>query len=152
MFKSTAQISKHSRHRHRRRRRRRRRRRKRDWRVHSKMAHCRLVVATALKTGQLRSSSESNFHEKIKDLMWHHRKKSIGVPAGTLRLPWLMFFRAFSSVLGQMPLKPANMGHGPHSSKIFVLVHVLFVLSRSAYCVCVNVHCTTATGWLPNCS
>jgi hypothetical protein len=25
------------------------------------------------------------------------------VPAGTLRLPWLRFFRAFSSVVRQMP-------------------------------------------------
>ena len=35
---------------------------------------------------------------------------------------------------------------------IFVLFYVLFVLCRSAYCLCVNVHCTTATGWLSNCS
>ena len=37
------------------------------------------------------------------------------------------------------------MGHGPHSSKIFVLfyTYVLFVLCRSVYCLCVNVYCTT---------
>ena len=34
-------------------------------------------------------------------------------------------------------LKPAKMGHGPHSSKIFVLFYVLFVLCRSVYCLCV---------------
>jgi len=28
----------------------------------------------------------------------------------------------------------------------------LFVLCRSVYCLCVNVYCTTATGWQPNCS
>jgi len=28
----------------------------------------------------------------------------------------------------------------------------LFVLCRSLYCLCVYVYCTTATGWLPNCS
>jgi len=28
----------------------------------------------------------------------------------------------------------------------------LFVLCRSMYCLCVNVYCTTATGWQPNCS
>jgi len=28
----------------------------------------------------------------------------------------------------------------------------LFVLYRSMYCVCVNVYCTAATGWQPNCS
>jgi hypothetical protein len=37
------------------------------------------------------------------------------------------------------------MGHGPHSSKIFVLFYVLFVLCRSVYCLCVNVYRTTAT-------
>jgi hypothetical protein len=31
---------------------------------------------------------------------------------------------------------------------IFVLFYVLFVLCR----LCVYVYCTTATGWLPNCS
>jgi hypothetical protein len=36
---------------------------------------------------------------------------------------------------------------------IFVLFYVLFVFCRSVYCfVCVYVYCTTATGWLPNCS
>ena len=49
-------------------------------------------------------------------------------------------------------VKPAKMGHGPHSSKIFVLFYVSFVLCRSVYRLCVNVYCTTATGWLPNCS
>jgi hypothetical protein len=32
-----------------------------------------------------------------------------------------------------------------------VLFYVLFVLCRSVYCLCVP-YCTTATGWLPNCS
>jgi len=32
------------------------------------------------------------------------------------------------------------------------LFYVLFVLCRSVYCLCVNVYCTTATGWQPNCS
>jgi len=40
-------------------------------------------------------------------------------------------------------VKPAKMGHGLHSSKL---------LCRSVYCLCVNVYCTAATGWLPNCS
>ena len=48
--------------------------------------------------------------------------------------------------------KPAKTGHGPHSSKIFVLFYVLSVVRRSVYCLCVNVYRTTATGWLPNCS
>ena len=40
----------------------------------------------------------------------------------------------------------AKTGHGPHSSKIVVLLYVLFVLYRSMYCLCVDVYCTTATG------
>ena len=47
---------------------------------------------------------------------------------------------------------PAKMGHGRHSSKIFVLFYVLFVLCRSVYRLCINVYCTTATGWPPICS
>jgi len=34
-------------------------------------------------------------------------------------------------------VKPAKTGYGPHSSKIFVLSYVLFVLCRSVYCACV---------------
>jgi hypothetical protein len=37
-------------------------------------------------------------------------------------------------------------------SIIFVFFYVLFVLCCSVYFLCVNVYCTTATGWLPNCS
>jgi hypothetical protein len=44
----------------------------------------------------------------------------------------------------------AKTGHGPHSSNIYVLFYVLFVLYRSVYCSCVNVYCTTATGSQPN--
>jgi hypothetical protein len=40
-------------------------------------------------------------------------------------------------------VKPAKMGHGPHSSKF---------LCCSMYCLCVNVYCTTANRRLPNCS
>jgi hypothetical protein len=58
----------------------------------------------------------------------------------------------FLSCKANARVKPANMGHSPHSFKIFVLFYVLFVLRRSMYCLCVNVCCTAATGWLPNCS
>ena len=62
------------------------------------------------------------------------------VPAGTLRLPSLRFFPTFSSVVRQKGrVKPAKTGHGPHSSKMFVLFYVLFVSCRSVYCVCVCV-------------
>ena len=57
----------------------------------------------------------------------------------------------FLSCKANARVKPAKVGHGPHSS-IFMLFSVLFVLCRFVYCLCVNVYCTTATGWLPNCS
>jgi len=58
----------------------------------------------------------------------------------------------FLSCKANARVKPAKTGHGPHSSEIFVLFYVLFVLCRSVYCLYVNVYCATATGWLPNCS
>ena len=39
----------------------------------------------------------------------------------------------------------AKMGHGQHSSKIVVLLYVLFVLYCSMYCLCVNVYCHRVT-------
>ena len=57
----------------------------------------------------------------------------------------------FLSCKAKAKVKPAKMGHGPHSS-IFVLFYVLFILCRSVYCIRVHVHCTTATGWQPSCS
>ena len=65
------------------------------------------------------------------------------VPTGTLRLPWLTFSRAFSSVVRQMP---------GYNSQRRGTVRTLPKLCRSVYCLCVNVYCTTATGWQPNCS
>jgi hypothetical protein len=44
---------------------------------------------------------------------------------------------------------PAKTGHGPHSSKICVVLYIVFV--SFCYCLCVNVYCTTAIGWKPNC-
>jgi len=58
----------------------------------------------------------------------------------------------FLSCKANSRVKPAKTGHGPHSSKVFVLFYILFVLCRSVYCLCVNVYCTAVTGWLPNCS
>jgi len=47
-------------------------------------------------------------------------------------------------------VKPAKTGHGPYSSKIFVLIYVLFVLCRSVYCVCVCVCvCVMCAALLP---
>jgi hypothetical protein len=40
----------------------------------------------------------------------------------------------FLSCKANARVKPAKMGQGPHSSKIFVLCYVLFVLCRSAFC------------------
>jgi hypothetical protein len=53
----------------------------------------------------------------------------------------------FLSCKANSKVKPAKKGHGPHSSNIFVLFYILFVLCRSMYCLCVNVNCTTANWW-----
>jgi len=62
------------------------------------------------------------------------------VPDGTLQLPYLTIFPFFLlSTKANARVKSAKTGHGPHSSKKFVLFYVLFVLCRSLYCVCVCV-------------
>ena len=63
------------------------------------------------------------------------------VPAGTLRLPWLRFFRAFSSVVRQMPgYNWQRWGHGPHSSQTFcVVLRIFCFVSFCLLCVCVCV-------------
>ena len=50
-----------------------------------------------------------------------------------------VFLCFFLSCKANARVNPAKTGHGPHSSKIFVLFYVLFVLCRSVYCVCVCV-------------
>ena len=75
------------------------------------------------------------------------------VPAGTLRLPWLRFFRAFSSVVRQMPeYNPQRRGTARTLPKFLCCsIYCLFCVVLM-YCLCVNVYCTTATGCQPNCS
>jgi hypothetical protein len=74
------------------------------------------------------------------------------VPAGTLRLPWLRFFRAFASVVRQMPgYNSPRQDTARTVPNIFMLFYVFFVLWRSVY-LCLNVYCTIATGWQPNCN
>jgi hypothetical protein len=59
------------------------------------------------------------------------------MPTGTLRLPLLRFFRAFSLVVRQMPrFSTQRRGTARTLPKNFVLFHVLFVLCRSVYCLC----------------
>jgi len=63
-------------------------------------------------------------------------------PAGTLRLPWLRFFRAFPSVVRQMPrYNSQRRGTARTLPKLIGLFCFL----------CVNVYCTAATGCQPNC-
>ena len=61
-----------------------------------------------------------------------------------------VFLCLFLSCKANVRVQPAETGHGPHSSKIFVLFYILFVLCRSVQCLCVNVYRTTAIGWLPD--
>jgi len=56
---------------------------------------------------------------------------------------------SFVSCKENARVKPAKTVHGTHCSKNFVLFYVLCL--RVCVCVCVNVYCTTATVWLPNC-
>jgi hypothetical protein len=49
--------------------------------------------------------------------------------------PTEVFPRFFLSCKANTRVKSAKMGHGPHSSKIFVLFYVLFVLCCSMYCL-----------------
>ena len=71
------------------------------------------------------------------------------VPAVILRLPWPRSYRAFSSAVRQGITR--KDGARPALFQNFCVV-LYIVLCRSVYCLCVNVYCTTATGWLPNCS
>jgi hypothetical protein len=90
-------------------------------------------------------------------------------------LPWLRFFRSFSSVVRQMPgYNSQRRGTARTLPKFIALFCLLFVckcvlyychrvttqllfvlfgcyLCCSVYCLCVNEYCTTATGWQPNC-
>jgi hypothetical protein len=80
-------------------------------------------------------------------------------------LPQLRFILAFPSVVRQMPgYNSQRRGHGPqyffNCYVIFFLFLCMFLIFwlcmfrslYSAYCLCVNVYCTTATGCQPNCS
>ena len=64
------------------------------------------------------------------------------VPTGTLRLPWLRFFRAFSSVVRQMPeYNLQRRGTARTVPKLIVLFCVLFVCKFVLYyCHRVSTH------------
>ena len=57
----------------------------------------------------------------------------------------------FLSCKANARVKPVKTRHGPCSSKNFCAVPCI-VVCCSVYCFCVNVYCTAATGWLPNCN
>jgi hypothetical protein len=97
----------------------------------------------------------------LKRMLEHHIY--LWIPPKLLRTPtvytwfllWLRFFRAFSSVVRQMPWytsqRRGTVRTLPNSWN--VLFYVLFVsIVLSMYCLCVNEYCTTATGCQPNCS
>jgi len=72
------------------------------------------------------------------------------IPAGTLRLPWLRFFRAFSSVVSQMPgYNSQRKGTAHILPKLIVLFDVLFVSIVLFYvlfvCKCVLYYCYWVT-------
>jgi hypothetical protein len=77
-----------------------------------------------------------------------------------VRLPWMRFFRAFSSVVRQMPgynlQRRGTARTLPYLScsmyYLFLCCTVYCLFCVVLYCLCVVVYCTTATGWQPNCS
>jgi hypothetical protein len=90
-------------------------------------------------------------HGKISDIWGWGRSKCFVFSL----LPWMRFLYPnwdFSTLTEVFPclflsykayvrVKPSKMGHGPHSSKFFVLFYVLFVLCRSVYCLFCVVLC-----------
>jgi len=68
------------------------------------------------------------------------------MPTGTLRLPWLRFFHAFSSVVRQMPgYNSQRRGTARTLPKLIVLFCVLFLCKCVLYCTvlyCTVLHCT----------
>jgi hypothetical protein len=57
-----------------------------------------------------------------------------------------------SSVVRQMPgNSPQRWGRARTLPK-FLCCYIYCVLCHYVYCLCVNVYCTTATRWKPNCS
>jgi hypothetical protein len=58
------------------------------------------------------------------------------IPSATLTEVFPCFFLSYKA---NARVTPAEMGHGPHSSQIFVF-YELFVLCRSVYCLCANVY------------
>ena len=67
------------------------------------------------------------------------------VPTGTLQLPWLRFFWAFSSVVRQM------LGYKSQRQGTVCTLPKLILFCLLCVCKCV-LYCTTATGWQPICS
>jgi hypothetical protein len=68
------------------------------------------------------------------------------LPTGTLRLPWLRFFRAFSSAVRQMPVYTSQRRGTVRSlpNQWIVLFYVLFVstvFSVLFVCICVLYYC-----------
>ena len=77
---------------------------------------------------------------------------SYSLPTGILRPPWLRFFRAFSSVVRQIPgYNPQRRGTARTLPNFCVVLCIVCFVSFSVLFVCKCVlNCATATGWLPN--
>ena len=68
-------------------------------------------------------------------------------------LPLLRFFVFFPQLQGKCQGIARKDGALPALFQNFcVVLYIVFFLCHAMYCLCVNVYCTAATGWLPNCS
>ena len=83
---------------------------------------------------------------RVQSMLWSVCSVFI-VPTGTLRLPWLRFFRAFTSVVRQMPGYNSQRWGTARTlpDYLIVLVYVLFVSTVLFYvlfvCECVLYYC-----------
>jgi hypothetical protein len=84
----------------------------------------------------------------------------LGLGILIVRLPWLRFFRAFFSVVRQMPgCNSQRRGTARTLPYLCCSIYCLFLCCSMyclfcvvLYCLCVNVYCTAVTELQPNCS
>jgi len=102
------------------------------------------------------SRNTANFQSTLRKIPEEGRSNLHRIRSLILRLPWLRVFHAFSSVVRQMQNIPRKDGARSALLQISELCVVLCFVCVDCVVLyiglCVNVYCTTATGWQPSCS